>query len=287
MTEPVAQKKSKDRSPTFPFITLERAIERAREFYAEEKRGVAPYKRAVIHWKYSEASSGGLQTVAALKNYGLMSEPVVTGATGRSIQLTDLALRIILDQRPDSEERARYVREAAFKPAVAAEVYGKWSESLPSPATLNHFLMLEKKFTEETASKVAKILKENHTLARIGGGDIESEDQDSDGDYELDAAPQVSRTAPADTGSRVFSPAPATIKAVGTTPAKVLSSPHTEQHLHLDGKTVITLHFSDTPTSAVYEYLSAITAFKAGQLKAMEAQTRAVPTAAQESPAAQ
>ncbi len=254
-------KKSKDRSPTFPFITLERAIERARQFYAEEKRGIAPYSRAVIHWNYSEASSGGLQTVAALKNYGLMSEPSVPVAKGRSLQLTDLALRILLDQRPDSTERAAFIREAAFKPTVASEVYGKWAESLPQDATINHFLMLEKKFTEETAAKVTKIIKQNHTLAKIGSEEIESADADSGDDGEMIDQQQGEGVA----SSNVARALP---KAIAAAAAK--SATHTEQHVLRSGITV-TIHMSSQPTANTYYALERLMKFKGGDYEEQEA----------------
>ena len=68
------ESRKKDRSPNFPFISLENAIARARAFYDEERKGAAPVTRAAIHWKYSPNSSGLIQTVAALKSYGLMSD---------------------------------------------------------------------------------------------------------------------------------------------------------------------------------------------------------------------
>lgn len=261
MTLDIAEvKKSKDRSPTFPFITLERAIERARQFYAEEKRGIAPYARAVIHWNYSEASSGALQTVAALKNYGLMSEPAVPGAKGRSVQLTDLALRILLDQRPDSADRAAFIQEAALKPAVASEVYGNWSESLPQDATLNHFLMLEKKFTEETASKVTKILKENHALANIGRVSVESLNTDNKEDKEIIGQWQGDEVA----SSNVAKALP---KAIATVAAK--SATHTEQHVLRSG-IAVTIHMSAQPTANTYYALERLMKFKGDDYEAQE-----------------
>jgi hypothetical protein len=262
--ELVEIKKSKDRSPTFPFITLERALERARQFYAEEKRGIAPYSRVVLHWNYSESSSGGLQTAAALKNYGLITEPAVMGAKGRNLQLTDLALRILLDQRPDSTERDAFIRDAAFKPAVAAEVYGKWDESLPQDATLNHFLMLEKKFTEETAAKVTKILKENHAFAKIGSAALESERQDKKEDLDM-IGQQQGESVPTTNLAGVAHALPKTIAALA---AK--SSSHTEQHVLRSGITV-TIHMSGQPTANTYFALERLMKFKGDDYSEQEA----------------
>ena len=174
MNDATEIRKTKDRSPAFPFITLEAALGRARQFYDEEKRGVAPMTRATLHWGYSPSSSGSLQTIAALKNYGLMTEEGGSGQN-RQIRLTDLALRILLDQRPDSTERMMFLRQAAKTPSIAAEVYSKWSDGLPSDSTVNHFLVLEKKFNESTAFKVVKIIKENHVLTGMSSIDNQSD----------------------------------------------------------------------------------------------------------------
>lgn len=159
MNSPVEVKKTKERSPIFPFITLEFALERARQYYEQEKRGAAPTAVASRHWNYSPTSSGAMQTIAAMVNYGLMSDEG-RGET-RRLRLTDLALRILLDPRPDSPEREQYKRQAALEPRIVGEVYAKWPESLPSEATLNHFLTLELGFSPEAAQKAARIIFEN------------------------------------------------------------------------------------------------------------------------------
>ena len=167
MSDIADAKKTKERSPNFPFISLDAALERARQFYAEEKRGAAPFNRIVLHWNYSPASSGALQTVGALKMYGLLAE--VGGGSGvqRTFQLTEMALRVLLDSRPESVDRDRFLMEAALSPPLAQELYSKWVDGMPSASTINHILVLEKRFSEANALKVCKILVENHKFAKI------------------------------------------------------------------------------------------------------------------------
>jgi hypothetical protein len=182
-------KKAKERSPSFPFISLEYAIERAKQFYAEEKRGSAFMTIAAGHWGYSAASSGLQQTVAALKSYGLLQDE--GNSAQRKLRLTETALRIILDERPESSEREQFIRQAALTPSMAMEVLKEWPDELPSSATLNHWLILEKKFSQETAMKVAKILKQNQAFAKVyaikdgpSGDKIES-DNGSDAEFDV------------------------------------------------------------------------------------------------------
>jgi hypothetical protein len=266
-------KKVKDRSPSFPFITLERALERASQFYAEERRGVAPFTRAVMHWKYSEASSGGLQTVAALKSYGLLNE---SGGTGkeRQLQLSELALRIVLDKRPDEEaggERLALIRRAALSPSVSAEVHSKWPDHLPSPTTLNHYLVIEKKFNEASVGTVIKILLENQAFAKLDGQVIQSAEDDEEEDIGMPTDLINDRVvAPPPLSQRARPTGMAPLQVAPPAPARVVpASTYSEHILHSDGQS-ITLTFSAAPTSDVYEYLEQFAAFRAGVLKKRE-----------------
>jgi hypothetical protein len=250
-------KKAKDRSPSFPFITLARAIERAREFYAEEKRGAAPYARAVLHWKYSGASSGGLQTVSALRHYGLMDD-VGGSRKNRQFKLTDLALRILLDTRPDSAERRRYIQQAALRPALAQDVYERWADGLPSDVTLNHFLVLDKKFNEATAVNTIKILKENQQFADVSRVAVESDEQDSNDDSDAGGETMDSQAASGDTRTRFAAAA----TAAETKKAKDRSVPATAELVLRHKGVSIVLQFSEEPTKEVFEYLARYCAFE-------------------------
>lgn len=70
----VAEKGRKERSPSFPFISLKRAVERVQEMAEAHKR--SPARLAVVGetWGYGPKSSGLLQTVAALKAFGLIED---------------------------------------------------------------------------------------------------------------------------------------------------------------------------------------------------------------------
>lgn len=171
-----AARTTKDRSPNFPFISLATALQRAQDFHSAERRGAAPFAVAVGHWGMSPSSSGALQTVAALKQYGLMSDE--GSGQSRKVRLTDLALRIILDTRPDSTEKPALMRQAARTPTVAAEVHKIWPDEFPSPPNLNHYLVVERKFNPDNARKAVRILQQNHELT--GAFSITTENHISD-----------------------------------------------------------------------------------------------------------
>lgn len=264
-------KKSKDRSPNFPFINLERSIERARLFYVEEKRGSAPLARAAMHWGYRETSSSTLQTVSALKSYGLLAENA--GGGGRLLQLTDLALRILLDQRPDSQVRLGFIQEAAKRPAVAAEVYERWPEGLPSDSTLSHFLVLERRFNEATAPSVVRILKENQQLAQMSAVELQS---------------PVMETAEATISEVTSRDAPQQPRLVPSPPSVAVAHPakseHVEQLASLDGDTTVTLKFSGKPDAAFYEWIAFYASKKADKMKEAASKKKSDDTGGSESP---
>lgn len=240
MIDEVDLRKTKERSPTFPFISLESAIKRAQQFYTNEKRGSAPFVAAARHWGYSPNSSGAAQTVSALKNYGLLSEE--GSGQGRRFKLTDLALRILLDTRPDNTERLMYMRQAALTPSIASEVNEKWGSELPSDATLNHYLVLELGFSIQTAQKAIDIIKHNHDVISSSECNTLSDNEENTSEREPTIDSNDAGTSSlANIASNVIE---------GNKP----SSARTERVIDPDGLD-ITLIFSGEPTVASYEFL--------------------------------
>ena len=107
----------KIRSPSFPFISLREAIDQARAFYEAEQRNAARPETAAAHWGYSPKSSGGKQTIAALRAFGLIEGDTLVKLSGR-------ALRILLDERGASEERERLLKQAALMPPSPFQALG-------------------------------------------------------------------------------------------------------------------------------------------------------------------
>src|SRR4051794_142672 len=83
----------------FPFIPLSRAIDRAREIFQAAGQHPVLVLDAQKLWGYTEKASGGLQTVAALKYYGLVS--YIGSKDRRQLKMTDDARRLFLDERSE------------------------------------------------------------------------------------------------------------------------------------------------------------------------------------------
>src|ERR1700693_2776438 len=99
MEKDAEDRKARERSARFPFISLKTALDRATKFYEHERRGTAPYPTAAQYWGYKASSSSATQTFGALRSYGLLD------GTRKNMRLSELALRILLDKRPDFTER--------------------------------------------------------------------------------------------------------------------------------------------------------------------------------------
>ena len=240
------ERKTKDRSPNYPFIPLDVALDRAAQFYAKEKKGAAPLLVAASHWGYSPSSSGFLQTIAALKSYGLMSDE--GSGSERTVRLTELALRILLDQRPDSSERAQYMRDAALAPPVMRDIYSKFENNLPSEPTLRHFLVFNLSFNNNTASRLARIIFRNQRFT----GQISSENEEQTEEFEED---KIQKSEP----SEVQPVQP--ISAKPTQPSTIKM----ERIIAPDAEVLI--QFSGDPTWDTYDFIEKYVSLRKAVLK--------------------
>lgn len=159
-------KAQRHRSPRSPFIPLSKAVSRAAEFYKVHRDHVAKLSAANVSWGMKVGSGAGAQTIAALRQYGLMQD----AADG--IKLTDLALRIVRDTRDVSPERVGALREAVLNPTIFAEMLTKWPAGLPPDADVQFYLVHERGFSEDAAKGVLANFKGSFEYANIEVSDI-------------------------------------------------------------------------------------------------------------------
>src|SRR5579863_8202352 len=185
-------KRTRTRSPAYPYINLETAIKRAKTFYDSEGRNSAPLTVAAKHWGLEAKSSAGAQVVAALIGFGLMQDE----GTGdkRKVKLTQTALKILLDPRPDSSERATLIKHAALSPKIHQSIWTKWGAGGISDDNLRHALIFEwePRFNENTVDGFIREYNDTIRFARIVESDkVTVEDgngQDENGEQHV---PQI------------------------------------------------------------------------------------------------
>ncbi len=151
---------SRVRSPSFPFISLPEALHRSRELYDEERRNRVHPDIAVAHWGYSSKSSGGKQTIAALRAYGLLED--VSG----QLRLTDRAQHI-LAREPGTAGRGDLLRQAALSAPVFSRLWERYGADLPSDKSLRSYLVLELKFNESSVGELLRSYRESLVCAGL------------------------------------------------------------------------------------------------------------------------
>ena len=176
--------RKRSRSPSYPFVNLETALKRAKEFFDHQTRHAVSVSIAVKDWNYNEKSSGGLQTAAALISFGLMRDE--GSGTKRKLQLTDEAIRIILDERPDSPERESLIKHAALNPKIHGELWKKWGLNLPSDEQFRYTLTVEwePKFNKNAADSFIREYKDTLAFAKLTESDTVSEEVEDGAAYE-------------------------------------------------------------------------------------------------------
>ena len=189
------------RSPLFPFIGLRKALERAEELHEHERWAWVNLSVAIKHWGFSGTSSNGKQTIAALNAFGLIE---TKGAkVHRSIRLSELARRIILDPNEESQRRIEAIQDAALKPKIYKKLLDHYDGNLPSDANLRYMLLIELNppFNERSVDLFIRTFKETLAFARITGSDT-MPDQNEDIEEEpvepsaTDTLPKITQPQP-------------------------------------------------------------------------------------------
>ena len=160
--------KPQGRGISYPFIGLEDAIQKARAFYAEERKSAVPVVAAMRHFGYGDNSGGGRQTVSALIQFGLLEDQGIK--ENRQVKLTERALVILLDQ-PDSPARLVALRESARFPKLYSELLARWPEGLPSDHTISFHLQKDKDFNPKTLESFIRDFRGSLAFAKIVGDD--------------------------------------------------------------------------------------------------------------------
>lgn len=159
-----AKKPRQGRSPAYPGIDLRKALEKAKALHDAEGSYAVPMPSAFSAWGFSAKSSGGRETRAALRYFGIIT---VEGdsETGK-VKLTENTLRILLDKREDETEKKAIIRELALTPAVHKQLLTAYPQGIKSEASAVHSLIFDFGYNQAAA---AEIVKEFNATAAYAG----------------------------------------------------------------------------------------------------------------------
>lgn len=161
--EPRPLKRPKGRSPAYPAISLEKAIQRVRQLYARDKQYEIPVASLPELWGYASLNGPAGLTISALKKFGLINDE---GAKDeRRISVTDEAVHIL--NHPSSDARAEAIRDAALHPPIHREFWDEYGSSLPSDANMIWRLTRDRGFTETGAKEFLREWRETLEFAGL------------------------------------------------------------------------------------------------------------------------
>jgi hypothetical protein len=183
---PILGKVQKDRSPSFPFIPLQTAVERLVAFEQMFGRHDTPANKAGRAWKMKDGSSQAFQTIAALKSFGLLDFRG-SGPT-RATFLTDEGRKYVRAQQ-DSIKR-EVVRNAALKPKAMEKFWRLWGSDRPIDDVCIDDLHFVHGFTQSAAETFLRVY--DATIAYAGLSDSDNNDGEiEDDDPHEEPAPEV------------------------------------------------------------------------------------------------
>jgi hypothetical protein len=160
------EKKKRVRSPNYPFVPLGEAIEFAKILYRNQKQYWVAIEVAAKDWNFRSAKTSYMsQHVAALSSFGLID--VEGEGESKKIRLSDLAFNIIIDERPQSEDREGLIKHAALKPPIFRKIYDAYPSGLPAEHTLDYELKTKYKFNPDSVKEFIKIFNKTLDFARV------------------------------------------------------------------------------------------------------------------------
>jgi len=128
---------AKARSPSYPSIGLETAIEKVTAVYQKDAQNSIPREIVAKHAGYSGITGGSLATLSSMLKFGLLE------GRGDNTSVSDLALQIIAHPK-GSEERRAAILQAAFSPSLFAEIRDHFKSGKVSDPALRPYLLTRK-----------------------------------------------------------------------------------------------------------------------------------------------
>lgn len=240
--------------PRYPFITLRKAIERARLVWNAARESSVVYNDLVALWNYKPSSSGGTQTLAALRYYGLL---LAGGSKDtRKFRLSLEAKNYFLDERPEKHEEAH--KQFVLHSKAMLLLWELWKDKPPAEAIARSTLKVDYGYSENNARELLAIYSDNLEFAKLRGSDkISYEQADDKVPHGVYAHPQHEMPT--------MMPVQPTLPSSGAAAAQIPGGVREDTFNLPEG--VVTLRFPETFSNASYEDLNAWLEFQKNRLK--------------------
>jgi hypothetical protein len=204
MSDETEYKKKRDRSPNYPGLGLEQALERARRLHGAQGRHAAPADVAIRNMGLSPKSGSGLTALAALKKFGIVEDR--GQGSNRMVGLSELGMRLVLPGNPTQEAD---MRTTAFNPPIYKELWDELGPDLPDDMTLG-WRLRQRGFSESGIAEFIPRFRETVSLLPGSGDANLGGDGDGSGEREDKRDPQPSGTGTREPIRQAFRKAPMT-----------------------------------------------------------------------------
>jgi len=142
------------RSPNYPQLSLEEALQRVEKIYKAENTHKADKEVIAKVLGYNSLNGTSLTIIGALNRYELLQ------ADGDGLKVSGDAVDILLLSEGEPQ-RVEALQRCAFAPQVFADLHSNFGETLPSDSNLRHFLVTKKSFLDKAADEVIRIYRQN------------------------------------------------------------------------------------------------------------------------------
>jgi len=153
----------RDRSPNFPKLSLEAAIELAKKLYGEIGKAKVKREVAIGALGYSGISGASLTTLGALNQYGLIDQD-----RGAGISISPMAISLLHPLNERQEQEARIT--SALTPKVFNVLYTEGFHHASESTLANN--LIQSGFTPDGAKKAASVYLANISFANLNNQSI-------------------------------------------------------------------------------------------------------------------
>ena len=167
----------KQRSPRYPVVDLETALDLLRKLYDKVGRSEFHPDDAAAAWGYNSVSGPLRSKIATLRQYGLLE-----GKRGRYAENPRISQRGLSLAGPDQTVRGREYRdelqEVALAPPLFSEIYNTMPNAID--AVFRRHLVVRKGFTEDGARRFMEGYRATIKFVNLDKNPIESGMEDDD-----------------------------------------------------------------------------------------------------------
>jgi hypothetical protein len=151
------------RSPNYPRLSLEGAIERIEKLYKKERTHKTSREAVAEGLGYTSLNGASLGIISTLRQYGLLEED------DDGLRVSEDAVALVMLPAGDPE-RVAALQKVAVAPRLFAELRETYGETLPSDVSLRYALV-KKRFTEKAANEVIRAYRDTLELVSEEAGE--------------------------------------------------------------------------------------------------------------------